>query len=147
MTDTRRPLRESDLEQYEHNAKEILLDYRAGKPFAEGALAHVATVDIPRLVAEIRALQTLASRPTFKHECNTCVFLGEDIGLDLYFCSLRDSRTLVIRHGDDFSAYSSMSVESVVSLYLAAGIRTSSPLLTAYRRAVALGLIPPATKD
>lgn len=45
--------------------------------------------------------------PKFQHDCNSCVFLGNYNGNDLYYCSQRSFPTLIARHSDEGDDYTS----------------------------------------
>lgn len=68
------------------------------------------------------------TKPTFKHDCDRCYFLGEYRGRDLYVC--RD--TLISRYGDDGPEYSSYLISQLGQLY--ASWPADHPILEAERR-------------
>jgi hypothetical protein len=68
----------------------------------------------------------------YEHDCDECVYLGHDGRADLYFCPqpLFSQPTIIARHSSEPSDYLS-----------GLAFRKHRPLATAYRRAVAAGLI------
>jgi hypothetical protein len=46
-------------------------------------------------------------KPKFRHDCQTCRFLGHEIGCDMYFCKQHGMPTVVVRFSDEGPDYTS----------------------------------------
>lgn len=49
----------------------------------------------------------MSDRPTYRHDCVACTFLGCFRGHDLYYCEQHGLPTVIARYGDEGSAYTS----------------------------------------
>lgn len=49
----------------------------------------------------------MSESPVFKHDCDSCVFLGSHKSSDLYFCNFADDEgfTVIARHSSDPADY------------------------------------------
>ena len=50
------------------------------------------------------------SEPKFKHDCETCKFIGHFEGFDVYICPSR-SPSIIARNGDEGSEYASTQLD------------------------------------
>lgn len=67
----------------------------------------------------LRSQTMKTTKPRFKHDCDSCDFLGQYNGYDLYFCARADSSmggSVIARYGNDGSNYASSGM-SVASSY------------------------------
>ena len=125
---------ETDLLRIERGLAEGLANHREKNPYAEGAIAHMAVTEIPRLIAEIRRLMPAdVTKPRYAHDCILCRFLGQMGKSDLYFhCNYDDGLeqpTVIARHGETPNDYSALPADYALL------VGPDHPLTEAVRRA------------
>lgn len=57
------------------------------------------------------------NHPKFKHDCDSCFYLGSNETVDFYYCkknSMSERGSLIIRLGDNPSDYFSMPLDVVI---------------------------------
>jgi hypothetical protein len=89
-------------------------------------------------------------KPQYAHNCDSCEFLGQYAGHDLYYCGKADSGSVIARYSSEGSEYISYPV--FIIRQAAEGLRyfrdephfwDEHPLMVAYRKLVDAGRFPP----